>query len=90
VTFYRCPSETAPLYLVPFAIANFLGALLLGRFFDTIGRRAMIAGTYFISAVGLVAAGVLFKNDSVSVGRVRGDPVRDVLLRVRERRPPAT
>ena len=67
-TFYGVSSETAPLYLVPFAIANFLGALLLGRFFDTIGRRAMIASTYFISAVGLVAAGVLFKNDSVSVG----------------------
>ena len=43
----RCQSETAPLYLVPFAIANFLGALLLGRFFDTIGRRPMIAATYF-------------------------------------------
>ena len=68
VTFYKVSSETAPLYLVPFAIANFLGALLLGRFFDTIGRRPMIAGTYFISAVGLVVAGVLFKNDSVSVG----------------------
>jgi MFS family permease len=67
-TFYGVSSETAPLYLVPFAIANFLGALLLGRFFDTIGRRVMIASTYFISAVGLVAAGVLFKNDSVSVG----------------------
>ena len=67
-TFYGVSSETAPLYLVPFAIANFLGALLLGRFFDTIGRRPMIAATYFISAVGLVAAGVLFKNDSVSVG----------------------
>jgi MFS family permease len=68
VTFYKVSSETAPLYLVPFAVANFLGALLLGRFFDTIGRRPMIAGTYFISAIGLVAAGVLFKNDSVSVG----------------------
>jgi MFS family permease len=67
-TFYGVSSETAPLYLVPFAIANFLGALLLGRFFDTIGRRPMIASTYFISAVGLVVAGVLFKNDSVSVG----------------------
>jgi MFS family permease len=66
--FYKVSSQTAPLYLVPFAIANFLGALLLGRFFDTIGRRPMIAGTYFISAVGLVVAGVLFKNDSVSVG----------------------
>ena len=62
VTCYGVSSETAPLYLVPFAIANFLGALLLGRFFDTIGRRAMIASTYFISAVGLVVAGVLFKK----------------------------
>jgi len=68
VTFYKASSQTAPLYLVPFAIANFLGALLLGRFFDTIGRRAMIAATYFVSAVGLVTAGVLFKNDSVSIG----------------------
>ena len=66
--FYGVSSETAPLYLVPFAIANFLGALILGRFFDTIGRRAMISATYFISAVGLVAAGILFNNDSVSVG----------------------
>jgi MFS family permease len=68
VTFYKASSDTAPLYLVPFAIANFLGALLLGRFFDTIGRRAMIAATYFISAVGLVTGGLLFKNDSVSIG----------------------
>jgi MFS family permease len=67
-TFYKVSAETAPLYLVPFAIANFLGALLLGRFFDTIGRRAMISSTYFISAVGLVVAGIMFKNDAVSVG----------------------
>ena len=67
-TFYGVKSEIAPLYLVPFAIANFLGALLLGRFFDTIGRRVMISATYFISAVGLAAAGILFANDSVSLG----------------------
>jgi MFS family permease len=67
-TFYGVKSETAPLYLVPFAIANFLGALLLGRFFDTIGRRVMISATYAISAVGLTAAGILFANDSVSLG----------------------
>jgi MFS family permease len=67
-TFYGVKSEIAPLYLVPFALANFLGALLLGRFFDTIGRRAMISSTYFISAIGLTAAGILFANDSVSLG----------------------
>jgi MFS family permease len=67
-TFYGVKSEIAPLYLVPFAIANFLGALLLGRFFDTVGRRVMISATYFISAIGLTVAGFLFANDSVSVG----------------------
>jgi len=67
-TFYGVKSEIAPLYLVPFAIANFLGALLLGRFFDTIGRRVMISATYAISAIGLTAAGILFANDSVSLG----------------------
>jgi MFS family permease len=67
-TFYGVKSEIAPLYLVPFALANFLGALLLGRFFDTIGRRAMISATYFISAIGLTVAGILFASDSVSLG----------------------
>jgi MFS family permease len=51
-------SSTAGLYLIPFGIANFLGALALGRLFDTVGRRVMISSTYLVSAVilGILAA----------------------------------
>jgi MFS family permease len=45
---------------LPFALSNFLGPVLLGRFFDTVGRRPMIAATYTISAVLLALAGYLF------------------------------
>jgi MFS family permease len=48
-------------YLLPFAAGNFLGPLLLGRLFDTVGRRPMIAFTYMASAVTLAAAAYLFK-----------------------------
>jgi MFS family permease len=67
-TFFDVSDSAAPLYLVPFGIANFLGALLLGRLFDTIGRRIMIAGTYFVSAVGFLALGVLFNADILGLG----------------------
>ena len=33
-------------YIAAFAVSNFLGALLLGALFDTVGRVKMIAGTY--------------------------------------------
>jgi MFS family permease len=45
-------------YLAVFAISNFVGALVLSHFFDTVGRVRMIAGTYLISAVMLVVAGL--------------------------------
>lgn len=47
--FYGIASSHVGLYLVPFAIGNFLGPLLLGRFFDSVGRRSMIAWTYGLS-----------------------------------------
>lgn len=50
------------LYLFPFAIGNLLGPLVLGRFFDTVGRRKMIAITYCTSAVMLALSGYLFKQ----------------------------
>jgi MFS family permease len=51
------------LYLLPLAVSNFLGPLVLGHFFDTIGRRVMIAGTYAVSAVLLVVTAVVFGFD---------------------------
>ena len=47
-------------YLLPFAAGNFLGPLLLGRLFDTIGRRPMIAFTYAVSGILLAVSGYLF------------------------------
>jgi len=58
--FYGVPSEKIGLFILPFAIGNFLGPLLLGRFFDTIGRRIMITATYGVSGVLMVLTGWMF------------------------------
>jgi MFS family permease len=58
--FYDVPSSTIGLYILPFAIGNFLGPLLLGRFFDTIGRKPMITFTYALSGILLAVTGYLF------------------------------
>ena len=58
--FYAVPAEAVGRYLLPFAASNFLGPLLLGRWFDTWGRRRMIAGTYFASGALLALTAVLF------------------------------
>jgi MFS family permease len=64
--FYGIASNQVGWYLLPFAAGNFLGPVLLGRFFDTIGRRPMIAFTYIISGVLLAATGYLFAHDLIS------------------------
>jgi MFS family permease len=56
-TFYKVSSGFVPVFFIVFAVGNFLGPLLLGRLFDTVGRVPMIAGTYLGSAaVGAVLA----------------------------------
>jgi MFS family permease len=64
--FYQVPTERTGIYLLPFAVGNFLGPLLLGRYFDSIGRRAAISVTYAVSALLLVATGALFVDGSLS------------------------
>ena len=61
-TFFNIPSNRIGWYLLPFAAGNFLGPLLLGRLFDTIGRRAMIAFTYGISGVLLARIGLSLRR----------------------------
>jgi MFS family permease len=51
--FYAVPGDRVALYIFPFAFGNVLGPLLLGPLFDSIGRRRMIAATYFFSGIGL-------------------------------------
>jgi MFS family permease len=58
--FYGVPSERVGLYLLPFAAGNLLGPFVLGRLFDTVGRRTMIATTYGVSGLLLAATGWAF------------------------------
>ena len=58
--FYGIAASQVGWYLLPFAAGNFLGPLLLGRLFDTIGRRPMIAATYAIAGLLLALTGALF------------------------------
>ncbi len=65
--FYGVRADHVGWYILPFAAGNFLGPVFLGRLFDTIGRRPMIAFTYAASGVLLAATGWLFAQDLVSV-----------------------
>src|SRR6266481_519132 len=49
--FYGVPEQSVGGYLLPFAIGNVLGPIVLGHFFDTIGRKQMIAATYGVSGI---------------------------------------
>ena len=59
--FYRVPEQSVGLYLLPFAVGNFFGPLVLGHLFDTIGRKKMIAATYGISGILLALTGWVFE-----------------------------
>jgi MFS family permease len=58
--FFAVPPDKVGWYLVPFAVGNFLGSLLLGPLFDTLGRRPMIAATFGLSGVLLGGTALLF------------------------------
>jgi len=64
--FYGVPEQSVGYYIFPFALGNFLGPLVLGRLFDSIGRRKMIAATYAIAGLGLIGAGYAFSIDALS------------------------
>jgi MFS family permease len=58
--FYGVDAARVGLFIVPFALGNVLGPLLLGPLFDRIGRRRMIAATYALSGIALALTGVGF------------------------------
>jgi MFS family permease len=64
--FFNIPPEGAGYYFLFFAAGNFLGPLVLGRLFDTFGRKRMIAGTYAASGVLLAISGYLFMIGAIS------------------------
>ncbi len=61
--FYQVPSYHVGWYILPFALGNVLGPLLLGPLFDSIGRKPMIAFTYAASGLLLAGSGWLFVDD---------------------------
>jgi MFS family permease len=65
-TFFGVASGTVPVFLVIFAVGNFLGPLTLGRLFDTVGRRPMIAGTYLMSAAMTVLLGIFLAGGGLT------------------------
>ena len=66
--FYGVNASDAPWYLLVFAAGNLLGPLTLGRLFDTVGRKAMISGTYIISGAMLALTGFLFNAGVLTAG----------------------
>jgi MFS family permease len=64
--FYGVSGQSAPWYLIAFAVGNLLGPLTLGHFFDTLGRKKMISGTYIISGALLALTAFLFRAEVLS------------------------
>ncbi|HET7566848.1 MAG TPA: MFS transporter [Gaiellaceae bacterium] len=64
-TFYGVSSSFVPVFIMVFAVGNFLGPLVLGRLFDTLGRKPMIAGTYLGSAVVAAVMAALFTGKTL-------------------------
>ncbi|UFH51066.1 MFS transporter [Pseudomonas sp. KNUC1026] len=65
--FYNVPSAHIGWYVLPFALGNFCGPLLLGRLFDVVGRRIMISSTYILSGILLAVSGYLFQQGLLDV-----------------------
>ncbi len=67
VEFYDLDSGRVPLYIALFAFSNFLGPLLLGRLFDTVGRKPMITLSYLGSAAVLTVLTILFVGGTLGL-----------------------
>ncbi|GAA1729534.1 MFS transporter [Nonomuraea bangladeshensis] len=64
-TFYGIETHTG-YYFAVIAVGNFLGPLLLGHLFDTVGRVPMISATYIGSGVLLLGTAWLFNQGALS------------------------
>ena len=67
--FYQVPSGQVGWFILPFALGNFAGPLLLGRLFDTLGRKVMITATYALAGGLMIVVGWLFAHGSLSAGQ---------------------
>jgi MFS family permease len=64
--FFGTPGDQVGWYILPFAAGNVLGPILLGRLFDTVGRKIMIASTYALSGLLLAVTALMFSRGILS------------------------
>ncbi|MFC0408309.1 MFS transporter [Roseomonas elaeocarpi] len=64
--FYGIPSGDIGWFMLPFALGNLLGPLVLGHLFDSIGRRVMITATYALAGLLMAATGYAFAQGWMS------------------------
>ncbi|WP_328223191.1 MFS transporter [Streptomyces sp. NBC_00310] len=64
-TFYDVPTSDTGYYFAVIAAGNLLGPLLLGKLFDTVGRRIMISSTYLLSGALLFGTAWLFDRGAL-------------------------
>ena len=64
--FYGIQGGAVAYFIFPFALGNLLGPILLGQYFDTIGRRVMVGGTYALSGLLLFVTGWLFNDGALT------------------------
>ncbi|MFI0977018.1 MFS transporter [Streptomyces sp. NPDC021093] len=64
--FFGVGTGSAAYYFAVIAVGNLLGPLLLGHFFDSVGRVPMIAGTYILSGLLLFGTAILFQNGALT------------------------
>ena len=64
--FFHVKATDTAYYFFAFAAGNLAGPLTLGRLFDTIGRRQMIAGTYITAGILLAISAELFRDGALN------------------------
>jgi MFS family permease len=64
--FFHVPATHTSYYFFAFAAGNLLGPLTIGRLFDTVGRKPMIAGTYITAGILLLVTAILFENGALN------------------------
>ncbi len=64
--YFGTSTSDVPYFIAIFAVGNLFGPLLLGRLFDSVGRKPMISGTYLLSGSLLVITALLFKGHNLT------------------------
>lgn len=65
VQFFKVNSERVSIYILPLTLGNFVGPLILRRFFDSIGRKKMMTGTYGLSGLLLIGSALMFRGNQI-------------------------